>query len=262
MITHYHSDHVGGLPALASLIPIGKFYDHGDSIEASSEPGGQLYNDYKTVSRGKRVITKQGDQIPLPGVDVTVVASDGAVIQKPINNGSANDLCKDARQKPPDQGENSRSMGFLLTYGRFKFLDLGDLTWDKEMLLACPVNKLGSVTLFQATHHGFTGGSSGAPALVWAVRPQVVVVNDGASKGFDAAAYDLLKAIPGLEGIWQLHRAIASDAAHNAPEAMIANLADENEGDKGLGVKVSANNDGSFTVTNGRNGFSKTYNAR
>src|SRR5271169_6845011 len=39
VITHYHGDHVGGLPALAKLIPIGKFYDHGNSVEASTESG-------------------------------------------------------------------------------------------------------------------------------------------------------------------------------------------------------------------------------
>jgi competence protein ComEC len=138
---------------------------------------------------------------------------------------------------------------------------LGDLTWDREMMLACPVNKLGTVTLYQATHHGFSNGQSGAPAFVWAVKPQVVVVNNGARKGFTADAYETLSKIPGVEGIWQLHRVPASDAAHNTSEQMTANL-EEGAQDQGKGIKVSVTKDGKFTVTNQRNSFSKTYTSR
>ncbi len=260
-ITHFHLDHVGGVPALAKLIPIDKFYDHGDSIEAGTPQGAKLYEDYKAVAQGKRVLVKPGDKIPLAGVDITAVSAAGQVIGKAINGGGPNDFCKDAQQKPEDTTENSQSAGFLLTYGKFKFLDLGDLTWDREMMLACPVNKLGMVTLFQASHHGFSGGQSGSPALVWALKPQVVVVNDGARKGFDANAYDIIAKIPGIEGIWQVHRAVQSDTAHNTSEQMIANM-DEGAADQGLGIKVSVAKDGKFTVTNTRNDFSKTYTSR
>ena len=260
-ITHFHLDHVGGVPALAKLIPIDKFYDHGDSIEAGTPQGAKLYDDYKAVTQGKRVIVKPGDKIPLAGVEITAVSAAGQVISQPINRGGPNDLCKDAQQKPEDKTENGQSAGFLLTYGKFKFLDLGDLTWDREMMLACPVNKLGTVTFFQASHHGFSNGQSGSPALVWALKPQVVVVNDGARKGFDANAYDIIAKIPGIEGIWQLHRAVGSDAAHNTSEPMIANL-EEGAADQGLGIKVSVAADGKFSVTNTRNNFSKSYTSR
>jgi len=262
-ITHFHLDHVGGAPALAKLIPIDRFYDHGDSIEANTPQGAKLYDDYKAVVKGKRTIVKPGDKIPLAGVDITVVSAAGQVISKSVNGGgSANDFCKDAQQKPEDKTENGQSAGFLLTYGKFKFLDLGDLTWDREMMLACPVNKLGTVTLFQASHHGFSGGQSGAPALVWALKPQVVIVNDGARKGFEGDAYDIMTKIPGIEGIWQLHRSVLrSDPAHNTAEQMIANI-DEGAADQGLGMKVSVGKDGEFTVTNNRNGFSKSYTSR
>jgi beta-lactamase superfamily II metal-dependent hydrolase len=261
-ITHFHLDHVGGVPALAKLIPIGKFYDHGDSIEANTPQGAKLYDDYKAVAEGKRVLVKPGDKIPLAGVDITAVSAAGQVIGKAINGGGPNDFCKDAQQKPEDKTENGQSAGFLLTYGKFKFLDLGDLTWDREMMLACPVNKLGTVTLFQASHHGFSGGQSGSPALVWALKPQVVIVNDGARKGFEGEAYDIIAKIPGLEGIWQLHRSLLrSDAAHNTSDDMTANLED-GAADQGLGIKVSVGPDGKFTVTNTRNNFSKSYTSR
>ena len=178
--THYHGDHVGGTPTLAQLIPIGKFYDHGESIEASTPQGAQLYEAYKAASRGKRVVLKPGDKIPLGGVDITVVSSDGKVIGRPINGGGSNDFCKDAQQKDPDKTENSHSMGFLLTYGQFKFLDLGDLTWDKEVELMCPLNRLGHVDIYIVSHHGWL--QSGGPALVHGIAPRVAIRSKVARK--------------------------------------------------------------------------------
>jgi competence protein ComEC len=262
LTTHFHSDHVGGAPALAKLIPIEKFYDHGDSIETSNERSAQLWEAYQAVARGKRVILRPGDKIPLGGVEIMTVASNGKVIARPLGGVGPNGLCGEAQQKAADTSENGLSAGFLLTYGRFKFLDLGDLTWDREMLLACPVNKIGQVTLFQATHHGFFNDSSGAPAHVWAIQPQVVVVNNGARKGLGVNAYQTLSEIPGVEGIWQSHRAIGNDDAHNAPEAMIANLEQTPAECKGHWIKASVSKDGKFTLTNSRNNFSKTYTAR
>jgi beta-lactamase superfamily II metal-dependent hydrolase len=260
-ITHFHGDHIGGAAALSKVVPIGRFYDHGDSIEANTDKGASLYDGYKALAGGNRITVKPGDKIPIKDLDINIVSANGEVISKAINGGGPNEFCKGAQTKPEDKTENSRSVGFLLTYGKFKFLDLGDLTWDREMMLACPVNKIGTVTLFQATHHGFSNGASGSPAFVWAVKPQVVVVNDGARKGFNADAYETLSKIPGVEGIWQLHRAVMSDAAHNTSEQMTANL-EEGSADQGKGIKVTAGKDGKFTVVNQRNDFSKTYTAR
>ena len=261
-ITHFHGDHVGGVPALAKLIPIEKFYDHGDSIEAGTPQGAKLYDDYKAVAQGKRVTVHPGDKIPLKGVEITAVSAAGKVIGKPVNGGgAANSFCNGVAQKPEDKTENGQSAGFLLTYGKFKFLDLGDLTWDREMMLACPGNKLGAITLFQASHHGFSSGQSGSPALVFAIKPEVVIVNDGATKGFDAPAFEEIMKIPGLQDMWQVHRAVRSDAAHNTDEQKIANL-EQGADDQGLGIKVSVAKDGKFTVANTRNNFSKTYTSR
>jgi len=257
--THFHSDHVGGAPALANMIPIGRFYDHGESIETSDPRAAQLFDAYRAAADGNRTTVKPGDKIPLPGTDVTVVVSNGEPIAKAINGGGPNALCKDAVQKDSDKTENQRSAGILLTFGKFKFLDLGDLTWDKEMELACPVDKAGTVTLFQATHHGFFGDYSGAPAMIWAIKPQVVVVNNGARKGLAANAYETLTKIPGVEGIWQSHRSARNDDAHNTSEQMIANVDPASDGHW---IKAVVAKDGKFAVTNGRNDFSKTYVSR
>jgi beta-lactamase superfamily II metal-dependent hydrolase len=259
LTTHYHSDHVGGAPALAKMIPIGKFYDHGESIETSTPGGKQLFEAYKATAGENRTVVKPGDKIALKGVGVTVVTSNGEVIAKSLAGSAPNPLCEGAQRKPADTSENQRSAGILLTYGKFKFLDLGDLTWDVEMELACPVNKVGTVTLLQATHHGFFGDFSGAPALVWALKPEVVVVNNGGRKGLAKNAYETIAKIPGVEGIWQSHRSLANDDAHNTSEQMIANIDPASDGHW---IKATVAPDGAFTITNGRNNFSKTYSAR
>jgi len=261
VITHFHGDHVGGLAALSKMMPIRKIYDHGESIEASQAKGATLWQDYLAVAGSKRTVVKPGDKIALAGVDITVVSANGEVISKPINKGFVNKLCDGAERKPTDNTENSRSTGFLLTYGKFTFLDVGDLTWDREMMLGCPMNKVGEVSLLQATHHGFSNGQSGAPALIWSLKPQVVVVNNGGRKGFSNGGYETIAKIPGIEGIWQGHKGAMNDADHNTAEDMIANL-EEGAADKGNWIKASVSSNGKFTVTNNRNKYTKSYTAR
>ena len=261
LITHYHGDHVGGAPALAKMIPIEHYLDHGDSIEADNPSSGGAWAAYKALAAGKRTTMKPGDKLPVKGLDAVVVSSNAQTISAAINKGAANPLCANAEQPKPDTTENERSLGFLLTYGKFKFLDLGDLTRDIEMQLACPVNKLGTVTLFQATHHGFFNDFSGAPAHVLALKPQVIIVNNGATKGWQNSAWDTVQKIEGLEDVWQIHSAMGPNRDHNVNAERIANLETTAEC-KGLSIQASVAKDGKFTVTNARNHFSKTYTSR
>jgi len=190
LISHFHADHVGGLAAFSKMMPIGKFYDHGDTIEKENQ---QWLDSYTTASAGKRTIVKPGDEIPVNGLRVLVVASDQKVLAKPVNGGGPNPLCTTAEQKAPIGLENQRVAGVLVSYGKFKYLNLIDLDWEKEMELACPVNKLGAVTVYQTSRHGAFDGA-GAPAFLDAIRPQVVVVNNGPRKGMGQV--DLMKKLP------------------------------------------------------------------
>jgi len=219
--------------------------------------------------------------IPLKGVQTLVVASDGKVLPKPLPSGGPNSSCADAAHKAPGGPENQNVVGVMLTYGKFKFLDLIDMDWEKEMELVCPVNKLGKVTLCQTNRHGSSDGAN-APAFLSAIAPQVVVVNNGPRKGmgqlddaavpvnpsgarlapFERNGYLRLAKLPGLEGIWQVHKSLLdADPSHNTAQDMIANM-EETADCKGNWIKASVARDGTFTVTNGRNGFSKTYQAR
>jgi competence protein ComEC len=279
LISHWHADHVGGLAALSKLIPIGRFFDHGDAIEKENQ---QWLDSYKTASAGgKRTVVKPGDEIPIKGIRTLVVSSNQQILPHAVNGGGPNPLCASAEQKAPVAPENQRTVGMLLTYGKFKFLDLIDLDWEKEMELACPVNKLGHVTLYQTSRHGSFDGA-GAPAFLGAIRPQVVVMNNGPRKGmgqvdnnvksvtppgtktapYERNSYLRLAKLPGIEGIWQEHLSLLDkDPAHNAAENMIANFEDTAEC-QGHWIKASVARDGKFTVTNSRNGFSRTYTAR
>src|SRR5262245_43663176 len=262
--THYDGDHVGGAPAANSVAHFDRFFDHGEMDPKWEQNRGieERYRAYLGIAGDKRTIVKAGDTIPFAGARIDVVASQGAVIAKAINHGgAANPYCADAEAKEPNKTENSQSAGVLISYNEFSFLDVGDLTWDKEMALACPVNKLGRVSLLLATHHGFFNDQSGAPALLWAIQPRVVIANNGPRKGMADTAYDRIQKVRDLEGLWQSHLALASDKTHNAPEDMIANLEPSTER-KGNWIRIDVQPDGRFDVTNGRNNFSKSYRAR
>jgi beta-lactamase superfamily II metal-dependent hydrolase len=262
IITHYHADHVGGVGALSKMIPLGRFFDHGDNVEARpGTPAAEEWAIYQEVAKDKRSQPKPGEKIPLKGVDITVVTANGELIQRPINGGGPSDaaLCKDPVLKRPDQGENGRSVGALLQFGKFKFLDTGDVTWNKEVDLACPVNRLGHIDLYQTNHHGMD--MSGAPQYVWSLGFTAAVMNNGPMKGGVGSYLEVVKKAPGLVDLWQLHKSLVTDDAHNASEQFIANLEPEDQC-QGHWLKATIEPKGRYTMTNSRNHFSKSYKAR
>ncbi|MGA7235368.1 MAG: MBL fold metallo-hydrolase [Bryobacteraceae bacterium] len=261
LTTHFHGDHMGGMAALAKLIPIEMYLDHGESVEIARPDVAAAYKAYEELSAGKRRILKAGDRIPLKGVDIDVIISAGTAITKPLKGaGAPNAACADYKPHGPDEDpDNDQSVGFVLQFNKFRFIDLGDLTWNSEPKLVCPVNLIGKVDLFQVTHHGLDRSNS--PQFVWAIQPKVAVMNNGARKGGPASVFDVLRHSPGLEDIWQVHMALGTPKEINTAKDMIANLG-PSANCKGNGLMVSVDPGGRYTVTNQRNGFHKSYEAR
>ena len=258
LITHFHVDHVGGVPELVKRVPIGEFLDHGENRE-DADATHRDYAAYLKAIEGKpRRIVHPGDTISIPGLTTLVITADGEHIASvPGVKPTPNPYCATEPKWELDQTENPRSSGVLLTYGKFRFLDLGDLTKAKEIPLVCPDNLIGTVDLYLVNHHGFN--LSNSKAFVDAIHPRVAIMDNGAHKAGSPEAWQTIHESPGLEDLWMLHTAEDSDAAHNSPDAQIANLKSTPDG---AYLKAVVSRNGSFTVTNSRTGQTKTYAAK
>ena len=287
--THYHGDHIGGLSELAARIPLLEFIDHGPNVQ----PGGQIdavMQQYGALqAKAKHRIVKPGDTIDVKGLEWRIVAAGGRVISSPLPGaGGPNAYCAGFTRhsvnpvsgQPVGNTEDEQSVGSHVTFGKFRLLYLGDFTWNLEFDLNCPVNRIGLVDLFVASRHGQP--SSNSEALVYAIRPRVTITNNGTRKGGQPAAMKILLNSPGLQDLWQIHVSQLGGQEYTVPGMFIANPYDAPQtampvtpmtlppqgaqappppahNGPAYWIKVSAQTDGTFTVTNGRNGFSKTY---
>jgi competence protein ComEC len=257
LITHYHTDHVGGVPQLAEHIPIGTFIDHGPNYETSdkaTEEGYEAYQKLLATGKYRHIVPKPGDVLPIQGMKVLVISSNGDLLDHPLpGGGEQNSYCKISETRPADKTENSHSLGVLITFGKTRILDLGDLTWDKEMQLMCPVNRLGHVPILIVSHHGWYQSSS--PALVDAIHPQVAIIDNGATKGGSRPTLETFKKDDGLEALWQLHYS-NEGGTDNTNEKYIANV----QGlDTGNDIEITLTPAGALTVLNSRTGAKFSY---
>jgi len=290
LITHYHSDHIGGLEGLLARMPIGTIIDHGENREttASTQPGAPqidlknpppnstaaAYNHYLELVKGhKHVIAKAGDVFHIGGLTVTIVMADAKPIAKPLPGaGEDNPSCAGMEPMANNGGEeNARSTASVISYGKVKIAAFGDLTWDREKDLFCPTNKVGKVDIYLATHH--STGLSGSPAAVNALAPIVAIAGNGARKGGDPARMKTIEGSPRIEGVWQLHASTANPAANveadmianpaaNVEADMIANPDADQTKDRFNNLRLRIEKSGKITVINERNGFNKTYQAK
>jgi beta-lactamase superfamily II metal-dependent hydrolase len=295
MLTHYHTDHVGGLQELAKRIPIKHYIDHGPNSEPREQVQGFQAMYSELTAKAAHTVVKPGDKIPFAGTETIVVTAGGKTLKTPIKGapgaGKPNAAC--AGFEPRDESrvdpDNHQSVGVVIAYGKFRTVNLGDFTYNREQELMCPNNPIGAVDVYMTSHHGID--QSGSPALVHGLHPRVAIMPNSARKGGAVPTMRTLFTSPGLEDVWQLHWAYAAGLELNAPSLFIANVEEpaaiaavlQNPppapgtapqspsagGRPGGGrgghtgpaflIQVSARDDGSFTVTNTRNNFTKTY---
>jgi competence protein ComEC len=284
IITHWHGDHFGGLAELAAKVPIREFIDHGPNVQPGEAADTFLQKTYPQLyAKAKHTVAKPGDKIAMTGLDVRVVTSAGQTIKTPMPGaGKPNPYC--ANFKGGDNNaEDPQSVGVYMTFGKFRTIHLGDLTKNKEFELMCPTDRLGAVDVLLGLHHGQS--SSNSPVLVHAVHPRVAIMNDGTRKGGEPDVMQTVHSSPGLEDLWQIHFSVLSGQEYTVPGMFIANTIDDPQpamaiapvaapqpgpgappapvhNGKAYWIKLSAQQDGSFTVTNARNGFSKTYKVK
>jgi competence protein ComEC len=288
IITHYHMDHVGGVVDLVKQMPVGTFIDHGPNVEHLPPgvkddpqlPGGApdiLYPKYLEAIKGsKHIVAKPGQVIRIGSMTDTIVSSDGVVLSKPLPGaGAPNPACDTAESKATrsDGGEeNTRSVASLIEFGKVSIAMFGDLSWRKERELSCPVGKLGHVNLLIVTQHGSNISSN--PASIADMHPNIALMGSGGKKGGDQDPIKLIKASPGLMGFWQTHESFAHPewsgdknmiANLNPPASAIAAHAKELftvPPDQGHAIHAEITTDGKITMTNDRNGYSKTYQVK
>ncbi|MBZ5622588.1 MAG: MBL fold metallo-hydrolase [Acidobacteriia bacterium] len=257
VISHYDIDHLGDVPLLVSKFPVKHIVDHGP-MEASGKTPSDQYKAYAAVrDRMDHIVVKAGDSIPLKGVDVLVVTAARKHIEGPLKGGGGpNPLCATTPEVPerPSDVEDNMSIGLLFTLGKFRMLDLADLESAYDYKLMCPNNPIGSVDVYQVSIHGQDKGVS--PVLAQALQARVALMGNGPRKGGAPQTWTTLRGASGMEDIWQVHYSIAGGKENNPPDDYIANL----DGADGTHwIKLSAASSGTFSVTNGRNAFSKTY---
>ncbi|HSV23387.1 MAG TPA: MBL fold metallo-hydrolase [Xanthobacteraceae bacterium] len=280
--THWHGDHFGGMAEVAKRIPIRDYIDHGPNIQpvaAFDEFFAKIYP--ALYGAAKHTVAKPGDTIAVAGLDWRIVTAAGAVLKAPLAGaGAVNASCANFKPQNADTTENAQSVGSVITFGKFRAVHLGDLTWNKEFELMCPNNPIGAIDLFVVSHHGL--GVSNSPVLVHGIRPRVAVVNNGTRKGAVPDSMKTLFSSPGIEDVWQIHFSQLSGQEYTVPGMLIANDLDAPltampiqpiaapptgpdtppppaHNGPAYWIKVSAQPDGTFTVTNARNGFAKTY---
>ena len=286
IITHWHGDHYGGMTELEKRIPIKEYIDHGLNTQPAQGPDEFLAKVYPTLyAKSKHTVAKPGDRIAMRDVDITVVTSNGETIQnKPLRGaGRPNPYCA-SFMPAENNAEDPMSVGIFVQFGKFRTAHFGDITKNKEHDLMCPNNPIGQIDVLLGLHHGQS--SSNSQLIIYPLAPRVGLMNNGTRKGGEPETMRVVHSAPGFEDLWQLHFSQLSGQEYTQPGMFIANGVDEPlaampiqpisappagtpnpppapvHNGQAYWLKLSAKSDGTFTVTNQRNGFFKTYAPR
>ncbi len=263
--THWHRDHYGGIPKLTQLIPVKRFYDHGLPPGPADDIQAELIEAYRQTVAGKSITLTAGDSMKLrpttkylPPLQVRVLTANGLVVGEQPGTPQVQPCGPNFQSIAEDKTDNYKSLSFLLTFGRFKFFNGGDITWNIENRLVCPKNIPGAVDVYQVNHHGVDNSNN--PALVRNLKPRVAIIDNGPRKGAEARTFATLHGTLETEAIYQLHRNVRTTAKDNAPSDYIANEAEECQGEF---IKLSvAPNGESYTVSIPSKQISRTYKTR
>ena len=260
IITHYHADHYGGLKQLSELMPIQHLYDNANENPTADRPPPE----YSQARVEDRTLLNPGDMLPLkqregsPALSIECLAAHKKMIDPPAG-AKENPFDKDSKPKTDDRSDNANSIVQLIKFGDFKFYDGGDLTWNMEHDLAAPINRIGTVDVYQVTHHGLA--LSNNPVLVKAIEPTVAIMNNGTVKGCEPEVFATLKSTPTIKAIFQLHKNLRPDGDVNNTEAQyIANTERRCEGNP-IHMAVSADAK-QYVVSIPATGFEQTYQTK
>ena len=259
IVTHYHRDHYGGAATLATLLPIGTVYDNG-RFEGMPDDPGKAYFTFKCKDRK---VIRPGDVLPLKEASAKLQLQCLVAQRKfiPVIPGAAanKQLCGEAKSKNRDGSDNANSVVVKLSFGKFRFFDAGDLTWNQETRLVCPVNLVGQVDVYQVTHHGLD--SSNNPLVLQSLQPRVAIMNNGVTKGCAPEVFANLKGTKSIQAIYQMHKNLRPDGVtNNTSDAYIANVEKDC---KAHYIKLSvAPNGTSYQVSIPAHGHQKTYQTK
>ncbi|MHB0886079.1 MAG: ComEC/Rec2 family competence protein [Bacillota bacterium] len=172
VITHPHTDHIGGMTQVLAAFPTAVVYDPGYATTT------QAYAKLLAIIEQKKIpykAAKAGVTVPLEtGLTLAFVAPEG-----------------------PAKDANNSSAVIHLTEGKFTAILMGDAERAEEEAMLSPLKKLAGYSLaaqvIKIGHHGSDSGTTAA--LLDAVKPQYAVISVGVKNEYGHPSAPTLKAL-------------------------------------------------------------------
>lgn len=265
--THFHIDHFGGAAELGQRMPIVNIWDNG---VPDQNPDGNpndtrfpiMIKPYKEIAARERHVIKPDVELPLKqagGTTLTIrcLAAMEKYSEQVARTESPVD-CASVPAKNKDGSDNRNSVAMLISYGDFRFFVGGDMTWNTEAGLVCPVDRVGGVDVYQVTHHGLDNSNN--PLVVKTLAPTVSVMSNGTTKGCGPETFATLKSTPSIQAMYQVHKNLREDGHNNTADEYIANHTRDCAGHH---VQMNVAPDGkSYTLAIPASGHSRKFETR